>query len=195
MPAQWQRDVLLDRYDMTAVEYINYVNNAMMKLFNDKWGEVKGDKQSFVNMFPELVETKAPAFVKEDVSVPRYSYVSLTNTALPLANLYSVLYANYTTTFIENASPDMLFALEMGTVSLASITSPLIVQGRGNLYIFPALSSSLAVTVNYIKLPKKADGNFITQNGDTDSPFDDSWNTVIADIATQMFIAESQNNA
>lgn len=198
--------VLQDRYDLSSTEYVAYVNKALMKFFQTKWEELGRDKQAFINAFPEMMTTKTLVFSTSGTN--KYIY-NLTGIASTMRNFFVVLNAYdrdptalppvATPAFIEALDTSWYFTIEYGlnTIYTPTTKHPFIIATSDYLHVYPPLGvgGTRNIQVNYIAMPLAADGTFYTQNGTTDSPFDDIWNSQIAEIAEQLFKIESQENA
>lgn len=192
--------VLQDRYDLSSTEYVAYVNKALMKFFQTKWEESGKDKQTFINTFPELMSTRTLVFSSSGTN--KYIF-NLTGLGSMMRNFFAVLNAYDAAivppAFIEALDTSWYFTIEYGlnTIYTPTTRHPFIIATADYLHVYPPLEvgSTRNLQVNYIAQPLASDGTFYTQNGTTDSPFDDIWNSQIAEIAEQLFKIESQENA
>jgi hypothetical protein len=180
---------------LTKDQVVNYVNRALHKLFNDSWletakaGTPKKQKELFIGIFPELLR--------------------LSNTiTLPYVITTSELYRDIFKLFGANRNADNLYIRIWEESRLthaiagkylqfkATATNPAIIQTNQIIHIFPTTLTDKVVKIQYIRFPvDPTNGNFLTQNGDSDSPYFDYWNTRIAQIAFEIYLAESQQTA
>ena len=171
---------------LSAADISAYVNKALFILFNSEWDRVEGDKQRFINIFPELV-------------FPTPSAVNLTSGIYTIAANYLDFFVivnglTATNKFIKVWTPDK-YAMVKGSVFdelVPTADEPVVIQINENkLNFFPTTLTT--ATLVYIKQPlNPTDGSFLTQNGTYDSPFNIQWNSKIAEIAEKLYKTDRQ---
>jgi hypothetical protein len=180
---------------MTAAEYVTYVNRAMFKLIEDTWLKVMGDEKAFIRIFPELVKVA-------NISFEAGTY-SLAITAKDFAYLIDgriIFNFQPSTPAYARKLPQEQFTLAKAGALPYNPTaqSPAILVIQNTLHVFPSAMIDpvgLHVDMLYIAFPlDPATGAFLTQNGAIDSPFLDSHNTLIAEIAESLYRADSQSS-
>jgi hypothetical protein len=172
---------------LTANERTSYINRALHELFKKYWVMVQGDKEAFTKIFPELIKPRV---------------VSITDThqyaiASPNLDYYTIIDAHAEGVYTR-VLPGVLFNT-VRTSKLIQYTptaaKPAIIEMDKVLYVFPTnlITIGLSFTLNIIVQPlNPTDGSFLTQGGDYDSPFMDAWNEEIVNIATEMFLQDTQ---
>jgi len=168
---------------LTADQRTSYVNKALHKLVNDVKTGLQGNLERFADIFPELVDNRV-------ITLTAGSIYVLANPNLDFLGLIAL-------TFTTNSVPaEILPASRYGVVAGAKIpqmagtaAKPIIIELNKTLYAFPAASFvSAGATITIIKQPlNPTDGSFLTQGGTYDSPFYDTWNSKIAEIAEQLW--------
>lgn len=192
-------EALPDGYNITAVTIVDYVNRAMINLFNTKWQLTEGNKQKFISIFPELLGQS------ERVETPVYEIVS------PYKDFHT-LFSAIGTEVIDDASGDesgeeytltnyfkirseieyTLFKSGKYKRYEPTETDAVIIQIKNNLEVFPTSLVS-GMVFFYIKKPIDPEtGLAFVQNGDNDSPFREDWHKEIIDIAYSLFLAETK---
>lgn len=220
-PPIFNNNVLGSRYDLENVEYVAYINKALLKFFTDSWNSLQADKQKFINTFPELVKRKTVLFFEEGYDAEQYKadieneevleeeesfarYVYADKLYSNMGDLFTLLggrlplmTAEYNN-FFEVVPRDYLNSLLYGLnthILTQNSHYRLIIDDMAKVYVFPSIDKYVHIEVSYIQLPVKENGDFLTQNGDTDVPYSDNWNSTISEVAEQIFKTESQENA
>lgn len=176
-----------DSYALLAAQISDYVNRAMMKLFNDEWARLGGDTKAFTKVFPELQD------ISGAVSLDAGNYTI----ANPYLNFKKLIGCTKQDGNYIEIWPDYIYAYaKAGKYQYVATTdNPSIIQINNLLAIFPQ-SSSFSIIFQYIKLPlDKTTGNPLTQNGSNDSPFSYEWNERIAQIAYELYLQEHYDTA
>jgi len=171
-----------------ADDIASFVNRAMQKLFNDQFVGVKGDLFLFEKAMPELIKKSAALTLSSGV----YTVAS------PHLDIFQAINGKSAAgNYIRRWSADKWNLAETGHhfAYVATSTNPALIHLKNEIYFYPNdLSGS--PTVVYIQKPvDPTTGNFYTQNGSYDSPFHEHWNSVIAEIAYQLYLQESGETA
>lgn len=180
---------LPDGYVLEATQIKDYVNRALLKLFNLYWEQTKGNYKLFMKIFPELVKFSDAVSLSSgnyDVANPYLDFKALVGAVESSEN-----------TFIKVWHPDRytIALSEEYPQYTASAENPAIIQVNKKLAVFPQ-SSTFDIKFQYIKIPvDPTTGNPLTQNGSYDSPFMDDWNTQIIDLAEEIYLIESHQTA
>ncbi len=168
---------------ISAAQRMVYINKAMLKMFNDFWIQVKGEKRVFAQIFPELVVTRNVMTTNESTYVitnPNFDYFQLIE-AMVDGKLASVMPSSYYLTVKSNKIPQ---------ISDSSVNPVCIETGRTIHFLPDAAAYQIkSAYLTFIRLPIiGTTGGFLLMDSSTeDSPFLDIWNTQIAAIAEQLF--------
>lgn len=172
---------------LTAAEVASFVNLAMHKVHTDYWLQAQGNRQIFVNMFPELISSPV------DITFTSGVYAISTD-KYDIYKVHGAYIASTTNKFIVIHNEDKFTVIQASLYSQFTYTAdkPCIIQVDRSIYIFP--SSLTTAKVIYIKMPILASsGSFIVQNGSGgDSPFLDIRNTLIAQTAAMLYKQAAQ---
>jgi hypothetical protein len=183
--------IMPDTYFMPALQVVDYINRAMMALFNDYWQSVKGDASMFARIFPELVRYTPQIRITNGLYVIAAPYLDFKKIIGGLAQ--GSINSNY---FIKVWDDTKLTIALSGLYDVYTTTSnkPAMIQMNNSFYLFPdALESSVNnINLHYIGIPvNPVTGSALVQNDNYDSPFSAEWNSVIADHAEQLFLQDS----
>jgi hypothetical protein len=198
-PATFQTSVLQDGDILTANEVMEYINKAMFELFRKYWELVKGDKQKFIQIFPELVKTRYVDFTFDTSEALHRTIYTIAN---PNLDYYCLVDASHQATKYIQVLPENLYNTVLtGKVPqyIPTETKPVIIAINKILNVFPRTINEsgglTAVLLNIVVQPlNPTDGSFLTQNGSYDSPYYDTWNDEIVNIAVEMFLQDTQES-
>ena len=174
-----------DGYVLTAEQTEDYVNRAMLKLFNMIWNNTGGKIDLFIRILPEMVK------FSDELQLTNGNY-TIKN---PYLNFKQIIGAVKST---DNSFIKVWFTSKY-TIALsgnyaqytATESKPAIIQVNDLLAVFPQ-DSSFKIKIHYVAVPVNPNtGLQLKQNGDYDSPFKDDWNTRIADIAEELYLKDS----
>jgi len=184
---------------MTKEVYMSYVNRAMLKLFNDIWVSVGGDKGKFMQIFPELFKTAST------ISCSSYTVIMGTPTltwtkATPYLDIFIITdVINITDSKKVKMQEQLMYTQIIAKAYpqyTPSTTNQLGVYAQNKLTLFCDSAVTKSCLLIYIALPiDPATGSSLTQNGTYDSPFSEQWNGKIAEIAEQLFKIDSQQTS
>lgn len=169
---------------LDAVDAIAIVNKALLKYHNDTWMMVKGDKDAFIKIFPELIKPSTQLTFTAGVHT----------IANPHLNFFACV-SGYQTTSIpfRMEKESNLYLLRTGSYPRHAPTAakPMIVPLASQIYVFPV--SITTGYIYYIAQPlDHTTGGFLAQHGAVDSPFYNTRNTTIAAIAEELYWNEKQ---
>lgn len=174
-------------YLLTSETIIDYVNRALMQLFNNYWQATAGDIVKFINVFPELVEMSGAVALnngKYVIASPYKDFVRLIGAKTSTSNKYikpkdDNLYALYLSGEYQTFQP--------------TLDNPVIIQVNNFLGVFPT-NLSENINIHYIKAPiDPTTGNALIQNGNYDSPYYEHWNNAIVDLAYLKYLQETND--
>jgi hypothetical protein len=171
---------LLDKEDAIAI-----VNKALHKYHNDAWTAVKGDKEAFIKIFPELVRlTAAVTFTTGIYTV-----------ATPYLDFFALISGYKSATIPFRIEPEEnLYLLQTNSYPRHAPTAakPMVVPFASKVYVFP--NSETTGSLHYIAQPLiPPTGGFLEQNGSLgDSPFYNTRNTAIAAVAEELYWNEKK---
>lgn len=177
-----------DTYLLTKDIIADFVNAALLKLFNQFWQASAGDYQKFMGLFPELVRLSDP--VSAVSGSQGWSY-PIDNPYLDFEKAIGGL--GPSNKFIK------LWDESKFTIAMSGIypeytptdSNPAIIGIHKEMFIFP--QKAYTFKLQYIALPlDPTTGDSLIQNGDYDSPFTDQWNAQIADMAYDLYLEETQ---
>ena len=172
---------------LDAVDAIAIVNKALLKLHDDAWRAVRGNKEDFVRLFPELVKLTGT--------------ITFTTGIFTIINPYLDFFAlisGYQTTSIpfRLEKEENLYLLQTGSYPRHAPTAskPMIIPFGNKVYVFPTNVSD--GKLHYIVQPLiPSTGGFLIQNDNLgDSPFYNTRNTAIAAIAEELYWNEKQSD-
>lgn len=177
---------------LTATERNAYTNKALFKLFNIKWqeavkitGKFERPSKYFIREIPELVERSSLLTLTAGnylIASPHFDFFTIIDAETDDEKFITV----WDTDLYEIART------QRHRHYIATAEKPSVIQLDKLLAFFP-LSSTFGFYMTYIKMPlEPTTGNFLTQNGATDSPFLPHWNSIIAEIGEQLFRTDSQ---
>lgn len=168
----------------TATQIMDYVNRGMLSLFNIYWEATEGNKDLFLQIFPELQE------FSDAVPLTNGNYTIAAN-YLNFKALIGAVKSSDNSNIEVWRSTIYTLALSGKYQFNATASKPAIIQVKNLLAVFPQ-SSSFQIKFHYIKLPlDPTTGLPLSQNGGYDSPFMDDWNDKIADIAYKFYLQEA----
>lgn len=180
--------LLPDAFDIGAASIIDYVNRALLQFFNKAWLEVKGNVQAMISILPELQEISA------SVNLTSGEYLI----GSPYKNFYKIIGGlTSTNVYIKPKQESLYLFFLSGKYKNheATATDPAIFQVGEKLIVMPN-NVSATIRFHYIKKPTDPlTGNVLTQNGLTDSPFDEQWNSEIVELAYKKFLEETIQTA
>jgi len=179
---------------LTVSESCGYVNKAMFSFFETNWDSVGGDKQKFIEIFPELL------VVTSSITTSTTTYSATTIQQYTASNPNLDIYRHYGVTtgsqyiriwpkqYVDvaitqknthfNVVPPDKAAVEIGTRLLFFPTGSTEMPGMGLTYIRQPLDNTT--------------GALLQQNGNVDSPFDTRWTTKLAEIAASIYTQDAQ---
>jgi hypothetical protein len=171
----------------TTARVEKYVNRAMHALFNKIWESAEGDKLRFMTVCPELV--KIAQILKEsgDPTVPG-DYFEAIGARLVIQDALAV------NIYLRLPARQYYMVTRTGSNAqwVGTAAKPILYELEGTLYLFPDTTSG-QIELQYIQMPLKTDGTFITSGGAVDCPFSDQWNEQIAEIAADLYFKESNS--
>jgi hypothetical protein len=180
----------------TAAAIMSYINRAMLELFRSRWEAVRGDKQKFIEIFPELLKVRTVNFTYS--SPPANTSYVIAN---PNLDYLTIVDATYGSTYYFTVFP----ATEYNTIRFGrhehrtpTESNPGIIDSQRTLYMFPTGINSAGgltgVNISIIVLPlDPTTGGLLAQNGSYDSPYYDHWNDEIVRIAEELYQKDRQN--
>jgi len=172
---------------LTVAERTSFVNKGLHALFNEGWNQVQGNKKEFIKLFPELLE---------DDTIQTANDGTYSISATKIRDFYCAISGLKLSTLITVLSKELFTIVKSGRYEdyVPTSADPVMFDIQNTLSFFPEADfHEQNVTVYYIKLPlNPTDGSFFTQGGTYDSPFADKWNSKIADLAEQIYKAETQ---
>ena len=167
-----------DGHLLKAEVILDYINKAMMELFNDMWQSAGAKVEKFISIFPELVKMSNPVPFENG----NYTIAS------PYKDFYKLIGAivDGTNKFIK-VKPEYLYTVylsgEYGDILKPTADDPVIIQIHDMLSIFPQDLSS-QIKFQYIKVPlNSSTGALLEQNGSEDSPYFEHWHEAIVSRA------------
>jgi hypothetical protein len=167
----------------------DYINRAMMKLFNQYWQQTAGNFQAFLAVFPELVKFSGELEGSEGFAGTVYQV------AAPYFDFCRIVGAIGPNNQFIKVWDETKFTLAISgqyTEYTATTSNPAIIQIHGMLFVFPQTLNDFNFKIQYIKYPiDPATGGPLVQNGNEDSPFGDQWNDIIAELAYALYLEES----
>lgn len=173
---------------LTANERNLYISRAMLLLFNEIWVKSGGDVFLFAGICPELLREQAVT----TTSGGTYSIIGGSN----MRDYYAMVSGIISTTYIglKPAGWLHLYKSSYNADIIPTAADPVMIEAEGIVYFFPAASfNAQSVTLQFVKQPvEPSNGNLLSQNGTTDSPFKDHWEDKIINIAQQLFLKEAQ---
>ncbi len=173
---------------LAASARMAYINKAMLKLFNDVWMSVQGDRQKFAQIFPELISartvttTSGSAYIIATPNLDFFQMIEATVAGIQASVLPSYFYQ----TVKSGKTPQFK----------GDASNPMAVEINGTIYFLPDVSAfqTKSAVITILRLPINGGttgtgGIFLTMDASTseDSPFLNTWNTKIVDIAEQLF--------
>lgn len=170
---------------MTADQIINYVNGGMLKFFKEYWKTAAGDTQKFISIFPELIKFTNPVPIDSngqyEIKEPYNDFHKLIG-AVTSNNKYIKAKPEYKYT--------LYLAKEYDAEYSPNTENPAIIQVNKFLAVFPTNLGG-QIKLHYIQSPiDPVTGAYLAQNGATDSPFADIWNSDIVDLAYLQYLQE-----
>ena len=172
--------------NITAIQRNEFVNMALMELFNLKWQQHGGDIENFTKEFPELIVTRL-------ASLSSSSY-TIVNPNLDFRALVSIVvdskFATIRPAHLKNTVASGAVAQMAG-----SATNPTEIYSRGKIYVYPtATFIAQGFTMDIIRAPlEPTTGEYLAQGGSTDSPYNPEWENTIVEIAVQLFDKDKGN--
>lgn len=171
---------------MTKEVITNYVNRALWQLFDSIWLQVRGDKEKFISIFPELLKTTAA------ISVDDAGY-TIASPYLDLHTLYDAYGSNNSYMVVL---PENLFTtVKSGNNRsyIGSTTKPIVIKVANKIYTFPTPETNRNVYALYISSPvNPTTGQPLEQNGDYDINFAYHWIDKLCQIAIDLYKQASQ---
>lgn len=172
---------------LTKEEIINYLNQAMDRVFNKYWAQSSGVVKIFARLFPELIFPS-----EEEITDVEYN---IADPHLDLKKVISALGFD-NNEFIKVWDESRFAIAQSGQYDEEleiSDEKPVLIQMNRTLYLFPVDIASFSYKIQYIKLPRNPEtGDYLTQNGSYDSPFSEEWEGEIIDTAYQIYLIEAQ---
>jgi len=171
-------------YLLPATTILDYVNRALYQLFNNFWKSSGGDLQTFMRIFPELIQFTSA------VTLGSGNY----DIASPYKNFYKIVGAvTEAGKYIKVKNEDLFtvyLAQEYGNIAPTQ-DDPAVIQVNQRLAFFPQNLTG-TIRFHYIARPvSPLTGNALEQNGSYDSPFFESWHNDIVDIAYMKYLQET----
>lgn len=183
---------------LSAVQRMAYINRAMHKLVGNVWDmanqkDYKNAKQIFAGIFPELVVARTVTTTSASLYV----------IATPNLDYFQLLEATVDSMQAELMPSHLYLTVKSGrTIQIkGSATIPMVVEIGGSIYFLPdnAAFQSKSAVLTFLRTPLNngttgTAGIFLTMNNSTseDSPFLNSWNDKIVEIAEQLFRADAK---
>lgn len=172
---------------LTALSRDEYVNKAMMELIRKYWELVKGDIESFIDLFPELVGT-------DSITTDANGIYAITSTKI--RDFFKIINATKSTTYIKTLPKHLFTVIKTSRFDDMAPDSdnPVVIEIDKSLYFFPAADfNAKAVSVYYLKMPlNPTDGTALTNAGTYDSPFYSIWGEEIVNTAIEIFRKDTQ---
>jgi len=179
-----------DTYLLTKEIIADFVNAALLKLFNQTWQAVKGDTKAFIQIFPELSR------LSDTVVATLTNGTLYYNVIAPYMDFNKLIGAVTSDNKFIKIWDETKFTIALsGIYDQYTTTSnkPAIIGLNRALYLFPQNIVAPGFKFQYIALPlDPTTGDDLIQNGSYDSPFTDQWNAQIADMAYDLYLEESQ---
>lgn len=173
---------------LSSDDRMAYINKAMLKMVDDVWQAVKGDKKLFLVLLPELARlrniiTQAGGIYQ--MATPNLDFFQLVEATITNGTSIvqgSIIPSAYSQTVLNGKIPQLL----------GDVNNPMIVESGGLITFAPTGSFGLkAATLTIIKSPINGfGGSFlqITQATNLeDSPFYPERNSKIAEIAQDLY--------
>lgn len=172
---------------LDATERNSIINRALAALFNQKWEEVKGKVDDFLDIFPEL---------QRDITITTNSNGKYTIGVL--ANLdfdfYTLIDGRKETgdVYISLMKPSLYQTIKSSSLEDFEPTDsePMVFEKNGVLEFLPDSEyDTQNVNISYIQFPRNpSDGSDFTAVGTYDSPFHASWHDRIINIAKAIYL-------
>jgi hypothetical protein len=170
---------------LTTDDISAYVNKALLKFVEIKWDAAKGNVEQFAGIFPELISGPRG---------PRDLVNGAYTIATPDLDFFKIMAAWDNTKYIK-IWPEAAYSIAITGAHrsyIASNNEPAIIQLGNILQVFPTNYNS-TISIIFIKQPLIPEtGEFLIQNGTTDSPFYNYRNSSIAEIAEGLFRNDNQ---
>lgn len=165
-----------------------YVNRALLKVFNDIWASAGGDVAVFARLVPELVVTR-------EVSITQVGDNGTYTIASPNFDIYELAEISTSSGLGVVGKKELIQSIEKGSVLQYTGTTakPIGVFMGDTIYLYPY--ASLA-KITAVKQPiNPTSGVLLVQNGIYDSPYAMHWNSRIASVAYGLYLADSQTQS
>lgn len=173
---------------LTAVDRMSYINKAMLKMVDDVWLGVNGDKKDFARLLPELIKART-------ITVGNGLYV-ITSPNLDFFQLSEAVINNGTSTVqasvISSAYYETVLNGKIPQLK-GDADNPMVIESGGIITFAPLTSfaGTKNAVITIIKLPINGyDGSFLqmaTGVNLEDSPFYNSRNSQIAENAAILY--------
>jgi hypothetical protein len=166
---------------LSVADRNTYVNKALNLFFARQWEAVRGDKEKFIMMFPELVKIATVALTSAVYAI----------TSTLMRNYHSLVSGKAVTSGkyvrVERSSLLHVRLTGFSPTFAPDADNPSMIEQGGNIYVFPT-SVSGNLDVAYIAQPlTSTDGSFLVQDTGQDSPFYPIWNSKIAAVAEELY--------
>lgn len=173
---------------LTAAARDEYINKAMMEIIRKYWELVKGDTQTFIEIFPELVKT---------ATFNTTAGGTLVISTSTFKNFFKIINAiKGTTVYIKSLPKHLYTVVKTGRFDDVAPDSdnPVVFEIEGTLVFFPSADFNVqSVTAFFLTLPLDTSGGTLYNGHATvDSPFLPIWNEEIAQIAEELFRQDTQ---
>ena len=178
---------------LTSDARMSYINKAMLKMVDDVWNAVKGDKKLFIALLPELSRQRivtlgsiySSSKAAYQIATPNLDFFQLIEASVDNGTSVvqgAIIPSAYSQTVLNGKIPQML----------GDLNNPMVVEIGGTITFAPIGSfMGCSATLTIIKLPINGyDGSFlqITQGANLeDSPFYPTRNSKIIDYAQQLY--------
>ena len=180
-------------YLLPSINIIDYVNRALLGVFNNYWKAVQGNQSAFINIFPELQGITNILEVLNGVYTIQSPYKDM----YVLSSGYIISMPdsiNTIKTMLKIRMPNELVYFKTGKLTQYKATSedPVAIKVGNKIYFFPEYSGKKDIVLGYIKMPlSPATGEYIIQNGAYDSPFSEQWHNEIVEMAYNFYAKET----
>jgi len=169
---------------LSALQRMEFINKAMFELINIYWKESGMDVKLLARMFPELVALRTGTT----------SSVGVYTIANPNLDFFQLIEVVADGKYAGVAPKHLYHASVSGAEQFrATADNPKAFEFGGAIYLLPAASfNTKGLSFTMIKQPlNPTTGAWLTQGGDYDSPFYDTWNQDIVQIAKKIFFEET----
>jgi hypothetical protein len=177
---------------LTKEQIISYLNQAMLRLFNDKWNEAvimaKGRPERSI----QIIANMLPELVKYSNVVSGVTYF-LDDPYLDLFKIVGIVGKNNEFVRIWDESKYLLAITGEYDEYVATSTNPAAIFANRIVTTFPQDLVDWTFRMQYIALPLDPEtGTYFLQNGTYDCPFGEQWFDMIVEMAYDIYLYEAQ---